>query len=241
MEAFLIERVAIEGGHPEMLLSAPFAAAKTESDEEGDDYLSGASDYFSGTIYNVRNENAQVDFSEAANANQEYSDDDRKMSADELNRGALASGVEVHREKRARHNGYDTETSASASISDASAPRIDGAAAAAADQGRQNQDNAASGAGDDQGTGGAARRGHRYARGDGDPRMNRAVQIKLANPDISPAAALMAGGFVFPGGYSTDAKNNRDTEGVSMYQRRNQLSRRVRDEMKRNGTYVPRR
>lgn len=70
--------------------------------------------------------------------------------------------------------------------------------------------------------------------------MNRAVRIKLANPNMNPTAALMAGGFVFPGGYSTDAHNYLDTDGVSMYQRRNQLSRRVRDERKRNGTYVPR-
>eukprot|EP00804_Cyclotella_cryptica_P001423 CCRYP_003676-RA/>CCRYP_003676-RA protein AED:0.16 eAED:0.16 QI:336/0.8/0.83/1/0.8/0.66/6/0/484 len=33
----------------------------------------------------------------------------------------------------------------------------------------------------------------------GDPRMNRAVQAKLDNPDISLVTALVRGGFVFPG------------------------------------------
>ena len=33
----------------------------------------------------------------------------------------------------------------------------------------------------------------------GDPRMNRAVQAKLDNPDIPLISALVRGGFVFPG------------------------------------------
>jgi len=64
----------------------------------------------------------------------------------------------------------------------------------------------------------------------GDPRMNRAVQAKVDNPNLSLVAALMAGGFVFntldaPGLNMSAVK---DAENVTIYQRRNQLLRRLR-------------
>ena len=64
----------------------------------------------------------------------------------------------------------------------------------------------------------------------GDPRMNAAVQAKLENPDLPLLDALATGGFVFkdinkPGVKSSEAK---DAAGVSVYQRRNQLLRRLR-------------
>lgn len=62
-----------------------------------------------------------------------------------------------------------------------------------------------------------------------DPRMNRAVRIKLRNPEISPFAALVQGGYDYP----TPAKGSSaheifDSDNVSLHQRKNQLCRRVR-------------
>mmetsp|Transcript_21453 Transcript_21453/g.31885 ORF Transcript_21453/g.31885 Transcript_21453/m.31885 type:complete len:232 (-) Transcript_21453:190-885(-) len=64
----------------------------------------------------------------------------------------------------------------------------------------------------------------------GDPRMNRAVRIRLDNPKMSLVDALLAGGFTFP----TDIKRQNkkeplilDSDGVSLNQRRNQLSKRL--------------
>ena len=70
----------------------------------------------------------------------------------------------------------------------------------------------------------------------GDPRMNAAVQAKLDNPDLPLLDALATGGFVFkdmnkPGVKSSEAK---DAAGVTVYQRRNQLLRRLRKERQRN-------
>lgn len=71
----------------------------------------------------------------------------------------------------------------------------------------------------------------------GDPRMNLAVQTKLGSPDMTLIAALRAGGFVFPDLNEAGTKSNikgmkvsacQDLDGVSLYQRRNQLLRRVR-------------
>ena len=61
----------------------------------------------------------------------------------------------------------------------------------------------------------------------GDPRMHRAVSARLANPDISLLQALRDGGFDFPaeGGHDTTLL---DAEGVTLGQRKNQLSRRLR-------------
>mmetsp|Transcript_5297 Transcript_5297/g.7729 ORF Transcript_5297/g.7729 Transcript_5297/m.7729 type:complete len:432 (+) Transcript_5297:151-1446(+) len=69
----------------------------------------------------------------------------------------------------------------------------------------------------------------------GDPRMNAAVQAKLEDPDLPLLEALAAGGFVFedinkPGVKSSEV---RDKDGVTVYQRRNQLLRRLRKERKR--------
>lgn len=65
----------------------------------------------------------------------------------------------------------------------------------------------------------------------GDARMTKAVQVKLDNPDMSLVDALIAAGFVFPELNETEAKmrsNVKDTNGVTVYQRRNQLMRRLR-------------
>jgi len=69
----------------------------------------------------------------------------------------------------------------------------------------------------------------------GDPRMNAAVQAKLEDPDLPLLEALAAGGFIFedikkPGVKSSEAK---DKDGVTVYQRRNQLLRRLRKERNR--------
>ena len=63
----------------------------------------------------------------------------------------------------------------------------------------------------------------------GDPRMNNAVEAKLNNTDMSLVAALVAGGFVFPGLEQCDKLNSLvDEDGIGLYQRRNQLLRRLR-------------
>lgn len=60
--------------------------------------------------------------------------------------------------------------------------------------------------------------------------MNRAVEVKISNPDMSLVACLIAGGFRFPGLSEPGVKFSeaRDTDNVTIYQRRNQLLRQVR-------------
>ena len=64
----------------------------------------------------------------------------------------------------------------------------------------------------------------------GDPRMNRAVAVKIANPNITLLDALLAGGFKFTtlGNLGLSDRTIRDTNGTILYQRKNQLSRRIR-------------
>ncbi|KAL7536923.1 hypothetical protein ACHAXR_007472, partial [Thalassiosira sp. AJA248-18] len=65
----------------------------------------------------------------------------------------------------------------------------------------------------------------------GDPRMNGAVQAKLDNPNLPLVAALFAGGFVFPDidTPGVKLKDVKDTDNVTVNQRKNQLLRRLRD------------
>lgn len=59
----------------------------------------------------------------------------------------------------------------------------------------------------------------------GDPKMHRAVQARLADPNISLFHALKTGGF----NYIDDIDGKAiDEEGVTLAQRKNQLSRRLR-------------
>lgn len=63
----------------------------------------------------------------------------------------------------------------------------------------------------------------------GDPRMHRAVSIRLANPEISLLAALRAGGFNFPEGEEGELQGTVvDSDDVQLTQRKNQLNRRLR-------------
>lgn len=64
----------------------------------------------------------------------------------------------------------------------------------------------------------------------GDPRMNRAVEAKMISPHLTLVEALVAGGFIFPGIDSPGIKigDVKDTDSVTVYQRRNQLMRRLR-------------
>ena len=67
----------------------------------------------------------------------------------------------------------------------------------------------------------------------GDPRMNLAVQSKLEDPSLSLVAALLKGGFVFNNFSDSSGQcisNVRDTDNITVYQRRNQLMRRLRKE-----------
>lgn len=61
----------------------------------------------------------------------------------------------------------------------------------------------------------------------GDPRMHRSVAARLRDPDMSLLQALREGGFEFPaeGGHDMHCL---DADGVTLGQRKNQLSRRVR-------------
>ena len=62
-----------------------------------------------------------------------------------------------------------------------------------------------------------------------DPRMNRAVRIKLRNPGITPFAALVQGGYDYPTPVKgSSAHEIFDSDNVSLHQRKNQLCRRVR-------------
>ena len=59
----------------------------------------------------------------------------------------------------------------------------------------------------------------------GDPRMHRAVSVRLSNPNASLFDALKIGGFE----YENDIDSNLlDSEQITLGQRKNQLSRRVR-------------
>ena len=59
----------------------------------------------------------------------------------------------------------------------------------------------------------------------GDPRMHRAVAARLENPEISLFEALQIGGFQYP---TNDDSSIMDAEKVTLGQRKNQLSRRLR-------------
>ena len=63
----------------------------------------------------------------------------------------------------------------------------------------------------------------------GDPRMHKAVKARLENPELSLLDALRIGGFEFPVDCSKiDDASIHDSEGVTLGQRKNQLSRRCR-------------
>jgi len=71
----------------------------------------------------------------------------------------------------------------------------------------------------------------RYPGAAGDPRMNLAVQAKLENPNLSTLAALTKGGFVFDDISDSPRRSMsevRDADNITLYQRRNQLMRRLR-------------
>jgi len=65
----------------------------------------------------------------------------------------------------------------------------------------------------------------------GDIRMRKAVGARQQNPKMSLMAALLHGGFIFPQLYTSGNKKSqvKDTEGVTVYQRKNQLNRRLRE------------
>jgi len=54
----------------------------------------------------------------------------------------------------------------------------------------------------------------------GDKRMNRALEARKKDPDLSLLAALLAGGFIFPQLYSVKMAGVLDVDGVSVYQRK---------------------
>jgi len=64
----------------------------------------------------------------------------------------------------------------------------------------------------------------------GDERMNKAVLARKHDPNISLMQALLLGGFVFPEMYTPGVKmaQVKDTDGVTIAQRKNQLNRRLR-------------
>ena len=78
---------------------------------------------------------------------------------------------------------------------------------------------------------GKVRRGGRQS----DPRMSKAIAAKMNHDNLSLREALEAGGFVFPPKTSSRraASTVIDNEGVTLAQRKNQLSRRLRKLKKR--------
>ena len=65
--------------------------------------------------------------------------------------------------------------------------------------------------------------------------MNKAVKARQQDPKMSLLAALLHGGFIFPQLYTPGLKMSqiKDTEGVTVYQRKNQLNQRLREERNR--------
>ena len=61
-----------------------------------------------------------------------------------------------------------------------------------------------------------------------DPRMNRALALALQNPGMSRPDAIVAGGFAFPD-LKSISRATKDSEGISLKQRTDQLGRRVRE------------
>jgi len=61
------------------------------------------------------------------------------------------------------------------------------------------------------------------------------IEARQKDPNISLLSALLAGGFIFPELYSPGMKLSKvkDTDGVTVYQRKNQLNRRLREERNR--------
>lgn len=74
----------------------------------------------------------------------------------------------------------------------------------------------------------AAGKGHPGRNGD--PRMNLAVKIRQGSPDTPLIEVLQQAGFVFKdwGSPGIKAETCLDSDGISLYQRRNQLLRRLR-------------
>jgi len=69
----------------------------------------------------------------------------------------------------------------------------------------------------------------------GDERMHKAVAARRRNPDLPYLDALIAGGFVFPKLHTPGKKPSeaKDTDDVTLAQRKNQLMRRLRLENKK--------
>jgi len=62
-----------------------------------------------------------------------------------------------------------------------------------------------------------------------DPRMNRAVRIKLRHPELTPYDALVQGGYDYPRPErGSSAQEIFDADNINLHQRKNQLCRRVR-------------
>lgn len=67
-----------------------------------------------------------------------------------------------------------------------------------------------------------------------DPRMHRALMMTVQDENLSRLDALLAAGFVFPGKTlseikASNARTLKDSEGVTLKQRRDQLNRRLRE------------
>lgn len=69
----------------------------------------------------------------------------------------------------------------------------------------------------------------------GDNRMNKSVEARLSDPHMPLLDALLKGGFSFPLLHQRGISNRsvRDTENVTLIQRKNQLSRRLRAVVKK--------
>lgn len=59
-----------------------------------------------------------------------------------------------------------------------------------------------------------------------DPRMDRAVELRLVDDKLSPQEALFNAGFTFD--FKDEGGEPMDAENITLTQRRNNLSRRIR-------------
>lgn len=73
--------------------------------------------------------------------------------------------------------------------------------------------------------------------------MHRAVAARTSQPHMTLIDALLHGGFVFPGLSEPGASDRtvRDLDGVLLYQRKNQLNRRLRLAKKKKESKNPKR
>lgn len=82
-------------------------------------------------------------------------------------------------------------------------------------------------------TKGKSKKKRQDGRGNPDPRMSKAIEVRLSDPLIPLFDALIAGGYTFT--KSQGMQDMVDADGITLQQRKNNLCRRIRSEKKKKG------